>query len=118
MDKEREVFKAWFKKEYLGIDALANQGDEGAMIRRDYAYVGYQAAKAESHKQAALYQFEINHLAQANEQWREKVANAQAMAETQQAVIDSLKAQLKAVHDSRVEFVEYCRVVEAQENKG
>lgn len=36
----------------------------------------------------------------------------------QQAVIDELKAQLKAVHDSRVEFVEYCRVVEAQENKG
>ena len=29
MDKEREAFKAWFKKEYLGIDALANQGDEG-----------------------------------------------------------------------------------------
>ena len=47
MDKEREVFKAWFKKEYLGIDALANQGDEGAMIRRDYAYVGWQAAKAQ-----------------------------------------------------------------------
>ena len=81
MDKEREVFKAWFKKEYLGIDALANQGDEGAMIRRDYAYVGYQAAKAESHKQAALYQFEINHLAQANEQWREKAATAQAIPE-------------------------------------
>ena len=48
MDKESEVFKAWFKKEYLGIDALANQGDEGAITRRDYAYVGWQAAKAQA----------------------------------------------------------------------
>ena len=46
--ENKEAFKAWFKKEYLGIDALANQGDEGAMIRRDYAYVGYQAAKAQA----------------------------------------------------------------------
>ena len=38
-------------------------------------------------------------------------------SETQQAVIDELKAKLKAVHDSRAEFVEYCRMVEAQENK-
>ena len=69
----------------FGIDALANQGDEGAITRRDYAYVGWQAAKA------------------------------QAVSETQQAVIDELKAQLKAVHDSRVAFVEYCRMIEAQE---
>ena len=27
--ENKEAFKAWFKKEYLGIDALANQGDEG-----------------------------------------------------------------------------------------
>ena len=47
MNKEREAFKAWFKKEYLGIDNLANQGDDGAMTRRDYAYVGWQAAKAQ-----------------------------------------------------------------------
>ena len=44
----REAFKAWFKKEYLGIDILANQGDEGAITRRDYAYVGWQAAKAQA----------------------------------------------------------------------
>ena len=43
----REAFKAWFKKEYLGIDDLANQGDEGAITCRDYAYVGWQAAKAQ-----------------------------------------------------------------------
>lgn len=46
--ENKEAFKAWFKKEYLGIDALANQGDEGAITRRDYAYVGYQAAKAQA----------------------------------------------------------------------
>ena len=44
----REAFKAWFKKEYLGIDILANQGDEGAITRRDYAYVGWKAAKAQA----------------------------------------------------------------------
>ena len=48
IEKEKEAFKAWFKKEYLGIDNLANQGDEGAITRRDYAYVGWQAAKAQS----------------------------------------------------------------------
>lgn len=48
MDIEKEAFKAWFKKEYLGIDNLANQGDEGAITRRDYAYVGWQAAKAKA----------------------------------------------------------------------
>lgn len=46
--ENREAFKAWFKKEYLGIDDLANQGDEGAITRRDYAYVGWQAAKAQA----------------------------------------------------------------------
>ena len=48
IEKEREAFKAWFKKEYLGIDNLANQGDEGAITRRDYAYVGWQAAKSQA----------------------------------------------------------------------
>ena len=48
LQKEREMFKAWFKKEYLGIDNLANQGDEGAITCRDYAYVGWQAAKAQA----------------------------------------------------------------------
>ena len=38
------------------------------------------------------------------------------MTETQQskqAEIDDLKAQLKALHDSRIEFVEYCRKMES-----
>ena len=37
------------------------------------------------------------------------------MTETQQskqAEIDDLKAQLKAAHESRIEFVEYCRMIE------
>ena len=45
------------------------------------------------------------------------LASFEAGAQSRQAEIDELKAQLKAVHDSRVEFVEYCRMVEAQENK-
>lgn len=33
-------------------------------------------------------------------------------AESKQSEIDDLKAQLKAVHDSRIAFVEYCRMIE------
>lgn len=43
-------------------------------------------------------------------------AQEPAVPETQQskqAEIDDLKAQLKAVHDSRIEFVEYCRKMES-----
>ena len=45
----------------------------------EFANAIEQAAKDESHKQAALYQSEINHLAHANQQWREKAAKAQAI---------------------------------------
>ena len=45
----------------------------------EFANAIEQAAKDESHKHAALYQFEINHLAQANQEWREKAAKAQAV---------------------------------------
>ncbi|WEI04569.1 hypothetical protein PYR78_06375 [Acinetobacter johnsonii] len=47
----------------------------------NFGWSAWQAAKVESHKQAALYQFEINHLAQANQQWREKAAKTQAVPE-------------------------------------
>ena len=33
--------------------------------------------------------------------------------QSKQAEIDDLKAQLKALHDSRIEFVEYCRKMES-----
>ena len=36
-------------------------------------------------------------------------------AESKQAEIDDLKARLKAVHDSRIAFVEYCRKVESSD---
>ena len=55
MKTQKEAFKAWFKKEYLGIDDLAKQGDEGAITRRDYAYVGWQAAKAQANNQFANF---------------------------------------------------------------
>ena len=32
--------------------------------------------------------------------------------QSKQAEIDDLKAQLKAAHESRIEFVEYCRKIE------
>lgn len=34
-------------------------------------------------------------------------------AESKQAEIDDLKAQLKAAHESRADFVEYCRMIES-----
>ena len=34
-------------------------------------------------------------------------------AESKQSEIDDLKAQLKAVHESRADFVEYCRKMES-----
>ncbi len=50
-------------------------------VRYNTAWRAWQAAKDDSHKQAALYQFEINHSAQANQQWCEKAAKAQAVPE-------------------------------------
>ena len=40
----------------------------------DFANAIEQAVKDETHKQVALYQYEINHLAHANQLWREKAA--------------------------------------------
>lgn len=47
-----------------------------------------------------------------------ELAQAQAVPEIQQskqAEIDDLKAQLKAAHESRIEFVEYCRKIESND---
>ena len=62
---------------------------------------------------------ELDHEMQAqveefNEHWDTFRAGWQAA----KAEVEDLKAQLKAAHDSRIEFVEYCRKVEAQENIG
>lgn len=80
IQKEREAFEAWFESRYdahfmqfaLDLDLYVDKHTQTC-------WEAWQAARVESHKQAALYQFEINHLAQANQQWREKAAKAQAV---------------------------------------
>ena len=42
-------------------------------------------------------------------------AGQTSMYLTKQAEIDNLKAQLKAVHESRADFVEYCRMIESND---
>ena len=82
IQKEKEAFEAWFESRYgahfmqfaLDLDFYVDKHTQTC-------WEAWQAAKVESHKQAALYQFEINHLAQANQQWREKAAQAQAVPE-------------------------------------
>jgi hypothetical protein len=47
-----------------------------------------------------------------------ELAQAKTVPEIQQskqAEIDDLKAQLKAAHESRIEFVEYCRKIESND---
>lgn len=81
--KEREAFENHLKK--MGkTDNETFSKNEDDSYQMDIIHFGWkiwQAAKDESHKQAALYQSEINHLAQANQQWREKAAKAQAVPE-------------------------------------
>ena len=92
MNKEREAFEEsnnikpdWsFKfddelQQYVELDHEMQAQVEEFNEHWDTFRAGWQAAKDDSHKQATLYQFEINHLAQANEQWREKAAKAQAV---------------------------------------
>ena len=82
IEKEREAFLAHMRSIssagfMFELDEYGNFDD----VSMAYAWSAWQAAKDESHKQAALYQSEINHLAQANQQWREKAAKAQAVPE-------------------------------------
>ena len=95
IEKERELFDQYFKEKHpeLYKDVFNEDGDDRAIIGYSFAWKAWQAAKDESHKQAALYQSEINHLAQANQQWREKAAKAQAVPE-KDAVIKKLSDQL------------------------
>ena len=76
MDKEREAFEDWIKNE---DPFVGNDDNQDCIWAKKYMWQAWQAAKDEPHKQAALYQFEINHLAQANQQWREKAAKAQSV---------------------------------------
>ena len=84
MYKERKAFEDWFSQEFRCDEweynpfshIEFNDIDAYSCSTVNATWLAWQAAKVESHKQAALYQSEINHLAQANQQWREKAAQA------------------------------------------
>ena len=84
LQKEREAFEAWFSQEfrcdeweYNPFSRMEFNGiDAYSCSTVNTTWSAWQAAKDASHNQAALYQSEINHLAQANQQWREKAAQA------------------------------------------
>ena len=64
-------------------------------------------------KEEVCLQFEVK-----GKTYRLEVVEVQEQAvpeiqQSKQAEIDDLKAQLKALHDSRIEFVEYCRKMES-----
>ena len=64
-------------------------------------------------KEEICLQFEVR-----GKTYRLEVVEVQEQAvpeiqQSKQAEIDDLKAQLKALHDSRIEFVEYCRKMES-----
>jgi len=73
MNKEREAFEAWLKSLNENGRTTYFLGQESTV-----AWEAWQAAKAESHKSASLYQWEINHLAAANQQLRDYAAKASA----------------------------------------
>ena len=75
IEKEGELFEQWWEDEGQYHRVGGNE------YCKTFAWEAWQAAKVESHKQASLYQSEINHLAQANQQWREKAAKSQVAPE-------------------------------------
>lgn len=75
MNKEKEAFEAWWDER----GDLKNNGPWEKDTPIQFAWEAWQAAKAESHKSASLYQWEINHLAAANQQWRDYAAKANAV---------------------------------------
>ncbi|ENW95742.1 hypothetical protein [Acinetobacter sp. NIPH 298] len=90
-DIEREAFE----RSYAEINGITGSLTKSAFELLDSKYVNLQTQKS----------FDL---------WQ--AAKAQAVSEIQkskQSEIDDLKAQLKAVHESRIEFVEYCRKVES-----
>ena len=140
--KEREAFeKAFAQTEFYRNKAdlyslLADIDDKSFDFFRksgfgDYsigeaqaAWSAWQASKLESHKQAALYQSEINHLAQANQQWREKAAKAQAVpngfvlvpAEPTERMLDSAYSSISDnLHYADLENIYKAMIWSAQE---
>ena len=83
LQKEREAFEAVTSVYHCIYNADLNYYFSGskfvgnkAEIEVNAGWKAWQAAKAESHKSASLYQLEINHLASANQQLRECAARA------------------------------------------
>lgn len=73
IEKEREAFSTWVLTHPDNLDLTSYE--------ENIMFDAWQAAKAESHKSASLYQWEINHLAAANQQWRDYVAKVSAVPE-------------------------------------
>lgn len=73
IEKEREAFSRWVLTHPDNLDITSYE--------ENIMFDAWQAAKAESHKSASLYQWEINNLAAANQQWRDYAAKAQAVPE-------------------------------------
>lgn len=88
LQKEREAFEAVTSVYHCIYNADLNYYFSGskfvgnkAEIEVNAGWKAWQAAKAESHKSASLYQLEINHLASANQQLRDYAAKSQALPE-------------------------------------
>lgn len=83
MNKEREAFEAWLFDEFPNATEfpIVFYPDEGKYnhVPTQARWEAWQAAKAESHNSASLYQWEINHLASANQQLRDYAAKASAV---------------------------------------
>ena len=83
LQKEREAFEDWYCKNHTALKqsdlakfrTLSDYSFSDS-LKINISWEAWQAAKDASHNQVALYQSEINHLAQANQEWREKAAQA------------------------------------------
>lgn len=112
IQKEREAFEDWLfsteKFNFRNKNFLFMLDESGIYEDKPVLehWQTWQAAKDESHKQAALYQSEINHLAQANQQWREKAAKAQAVPEGYIIVpLRDLNIVMELAEDHRDEYI-------------
>ncbi len=91
IQKEKEAFQKFCEENfdferheqtYFDEQTQCYENDIGEDTESiNMAWSAWKAAKAESHKSASLYQWEINHLAAANQQWRGYAAKAQAVPE-------------------------------------
>ena len=116
IEKEREAFSRWVLTHPDNLDITSYE--------ENIMFDAWQAAKYESHKQVALYQSEINHLAQANQQWREKAAKAQAIpdgfivvpTEPTERMLDSAYSSISDnLHYADLENIYRAMILSAQE---